>query len=112
MSYKDPEKQKQAQHESYLRHRQKVIESSALSRQKRIQKLNQLKQDPCVDCNNKFPPYVMDFHHRDSSEKLMSVANAMLRWGWDRILKEIEKCDLVCANCHRIREYAQYRDVV
>ena len=44
----------------------------------------------------------LEFHHRDPKEKDMHVS--YLRRGTyskKRILKEIEKCDVMCANCHR-----------
>jgi len=43
----------------------------------------------------------LEFHHV-SGKKQIEVSNAV-RWGWsfEKILKEIEKCIIVCANCHR-----------
>lgn len=66
--------------------------------------LNKLKDRPCVDCCKRFPPYVMDFDHRDRNTKKFNVGR-MIHEGWNRIKIEIEKCDVVCANCHRIRTY-------
>ncbi len=47
-------------------------------------------------------PIVLDFHHRDPSEKKTNVAR-FGRGGWSlkRIDEEIAKCEVVCANCHR-----------
>jgi hypothetical protein len=45
----------------------------------------------------------MDFDHRDGSSKLGNIASLVKRWSWKRLLAEIEKCDIICANCHRIR---------
>jgi hypothetical protein len=43
----------------------------------------------------------IQFHHKDMVTKEMSIADAITRkWGIERILKEIEKCQVVCANCH------------
>ena len=59
---------------------------------------------PCMDCNQYYPSYVMDFDHRE--DKALNVSNAPARgWSWERTLKEIDKCDLICANCHRIRTW-------
>lgn len=61
---------------------------------------------PCMDCGILYPPYVMDFDHRNGKDKLKEVSklvNNML--SIENIMKEIEKCDLVCANCHRIRTH-------
>ena len=48
----------------------------------------------------------LDFHHRDGSQKEMSISNA-INYGWsvERILKEIYKCDVICSNCHRKHHY-------
>lgn len=64
----------------------------------------EIKSGPCLDCGNKFPFCCMDFDHRDGTSKSKNVA-ALVGEGYskDTILKEIAKCDLVCANCHRIR---------
>jgi hypothetical protein len=45
----------------------------------------------------------MDFDHRDGEVKRGNVGAKIGIWGWPRILAEIAKCDLICANCHRIR---------
>lgn len=63
------------------------------------------KKHPCMDCGVCYPPYVMDFDHRDPTQKVSKISNLM-RWGSkDKLLIELEKCDLVCANCHRERTH-------
>jgi hypothetical protein len=69
--------------------------------------LNIIKDQPCTDCEIKYPPYVMDFDHKDGELKLASVS-----WlarhntsSFAKIKAEIEKCELVCANCHRQRTH-------
>ena len=49
---------------------------------------------------------VMEFHHRDPSKKDNSISS-MLTHSWKRIVREIEKCDVLCANCHRILHYEE-----
>ncbi len=44
---------------------------------------------------------VFEFHHRDPSIKDVSWNKLRLK-SWEKIFLELEKCDLVCANCHRI----------
>jgi hypothetical protein len=65
-----------------------------------------LKNRPCMDCGGRFPPECMDFDHRDPKTKNMNVG-AMWSMKWERVLAEIALCDLVCANCHRIRTFAR-----
>lgn len=60
---------------------------------------------PCMDCNKFYPFFVMDYDHVDGDKfdnlsrlyKRVTVKNLHL------IDMEIEKCELVCSNCHRIR---------
>jgi hypothetical protein len=61
---------------------------------------------PCKDCNVQYRHYVLDFDHRPGEKKLANV-NVLVKRGATReiILAEIAKCDLVCANCHRIRTW-------
>jgi hypothetical protein len=61
---------------------------------------------PCKDCENIYPYFVMDFDHREG--KLFSVSQMVARkLSLKRILEEIAKCDLVCANCHRLRSFSR-----
>lgn len=46
-------------------------------------------------------PQALDFHHRDPSEKAFSLSAQLESFSRKRILAEIAKCDVVCANCHR-----------
>ncbi len=60
-----------------------------------------------MDCGVQYPHYVMDFDHRDKKKKLAGI-NKMINfhsYSKKKIFEEIKKCDLVCANCHRIRTY-------
>jgi hypothetical protein len=59
--------------------------------------------NPCVDCGRYFPAVAMDFDHvRGAKARAVSglVSGA---YKLDLIKAEIEKCDLVCACCHRVR---------
>lgn len=60
------------------------------------------KNAPCVDCGRSFPSICMDFDHLDG--KLWGISQ-MRNKGMSlaAIDAEIAKCELVCANCHRIR---------
>lgn len=67
--------------------------------------IQSVKKDvPCADCKNIFPPYVMDFDHVEKKEFGISRA-AVSMVSLERLAEEIVKCDLVCANCHRIRTF-------
>ena len=71
-----------------------------------IQRLWDYKQGKkCADCPQT-DPRVFEFDHLPEFTKSKDIS-AMIRDGnsWERILEEIAKCDIVCANCHRIRGY-------
>lgn len=72
--------------------------------------INRAKNVACLDCGQHYPPYVMDFDHV-RGEKLGDISylvSASIRI--DKLFEEIAKCDVVCANCHRIRTYRQRLD--
>jgi len=54
----------------------------------------------CVRCGENHPA-TLTFHHKDRSEKSFEIANA-IRFGVSlkRLVAEIEKCEVLCANCH------------
>jgi hypothetical protein len=60
------------------------------------------KNKPCMDCNQSFPLPVMHFHHRDPNTKVTAVAK-LVSCNPSRIYAEMEKCDVLCSNCHIIR---------
>lgn len=63
----------------------------------------QAKQCPCADCGVRYPHYVMDFDHRQ--DKRFELGSSWRHRGLRAVLAEIKKCDVVCANCHRIRSF-------
>ena len=59
-----------------------------------------LEQHPCVDCGES-DPIVLEFDHV-RGEKLYNVsAMSAMDLSWEAVLKEIGKCEVRCANCHR-----------
>lgn len=66
-----------------------------------------LRSHPCVDCGER-ELAVLDFDHRDRAEKELAVGRLKTTGTWSRILREIAKCDVRCANCHRRRTAAQF----
>lgn len=78
-------------------------------RRRRIwQLVAEYKARPCSDCGGSFPPCAMDLHHRDPGDKEFVLGQAALK-SWKRVRAEMDKCDLVCANCHRIRHFKERR---
>ena len=68
----------------------------------RIVAIGELKvKAGCVDCGFNAHPAALDFDHVRGDK--FSDVSRMLTYSWERILSEIAKCDVVCANCHRLR---------
>ena len=57
----------------------------------------------CCDCGiiSKYRG-IYDFHHKDPRDKEHDPGSLM-HYSWNRISKELDKCILLCANCHRTR---------
>ena len=64
-----------------------------------------LSQHPCVDCGED-DIVVLEFDHV-GDDKAINVAQAVWEYGIDRLTAEIDKCEVVCANCHRRRTAAR-----
>jgi hypothetical protein len=75
-------------------------------KRKLIEWYRDLRRDPCTDCQNSYDPVCMDFDHVDTTSKYKAVSVMVQRcFSRKRILVEIQKCELVCSNCHRIRTH-------
>ena len=111
MPYKDPDQQRAYQRAWVLSKRDSDRESTRRkdrdSKKDRIQWLDAMKEGrPCMDCGGVFPPVAMDFDHRPGEIKVSGVCEMVRgRWSKEKILAEVAKCDLVCANCHRVRTH-------
>lgn len=68
--------------------------------------LNRMKAGPCVDCGNKFQPCQMDFFRRGGGKPV----SRMLLKSKKTIMEHVEMCDLVCANCGRLRTWKAQRE--
>lgn len=63
----------------------------------------------CADCGLSFHPVAMQWDHV-GTDKVINISRAVNDgWSRDRILTELTKCELVCANCHAIRTYTRKR---
>lgn len=68
------------------------------------------EDNPCADCGDKYPYYVMQFDHLPQFIKTAEV-NKMISGGYSlqAVWDEIAKCELVCANCHAARSFHRLR---
>ena len=54
----------------------------------------------CSKCGITYPHYVYDFHHKNPKEKEFAIS-LILYYSEESLKKELDKCALLCANCHR-----------
>ena len=78
----------------------KIRNSSTDDKQNFIKNLKE--KTPCADCGKHYPYYVMQFDHL--RDKLFNIASNTGKYK-NVLLAEIDKCEIVCANCHAVRTY-------
>lgn len=55
----------------------------------------------CKICWYNKSPFSLHFDHRDRKTKTNNIGTMVWNWNWLKIImKEIDKCDILCANCH------------
>jgi hypothetical protein len=98
--------------EHYRRNRPAYLERTATQRrfnreECRQQVYNYLMEHPCADCGEG-DPIVLEFDHRDPSKKRASISRLINHVTWAALQREIARCDVRCANCHRVRTAEQF----
>src|SRR5213594_1266775 len=96
----------------YLANRDEYIEREAARIKTRRERnrariCDYLGSHPCVGCHET-DPLVLQFDHRDPAKKVLEVAILAASRSWTTILTEVKKCDVRCANCHRLRTARQF----
>lgn len=107
---RDPEAAREYQRRWREKNRAKVNAYVRKHVAKRRRLVREIKESgACADCGGKFHFSAMDFDHVEG-EKVDCVGN-MTRDSrpFEAILNEIEKCELVCSNCHRVRTWKRKR---
>jgi hypothetical protein len=66
-----------------------------------------LSEHPCIVCGES-DIVVLDFDHKDRNTKKAQIGDVLGSWNWEKILTEIQKCQVLCANCHRRRTAKQF----
>lgn len=69
----------------------------------RRKELEDLKGGKCEKCGSDSD---LHFDHRDRSDRKFRLSGAGLDKSWDSILKELDKCDLLCSSCHLAKTIA------
>ena len=73
---------------------------------RRLQIIRDAKSKKCADCKKRHPYWRMQFDHLPGSKKVAPIS--MMRYAsLVKLMAEIEKCEVVCANCHADRTHAR-----
>lgn len=89
----------------YKINKDKYRAASKRSNNKRMRWIRSIKEKtPCSDCGCYYPFWIMQFDHV-RGEKKFQMSDIWAWIGKKGILEEMEKCELVCANCHAHRTY-------
>lgn len=92
------------------RRERKAVNSKAIRTRNTKYIWNYLANNPCIDCGEK-DPIVLEFDHRENKEYNVSCMTTL---SLEAIEKEIAKCDIRCANCHRrktAKQFNWYKDI-
>ncbi len=94
----------------YEKNKEKYFAKNRRNKTRQRTRLKQIllsaKNRPCRDCGGNFHPWVMEFDHLEGTTKISAVASMATRGCTnEKLLAEIAKCEVVCANCHRMRTF-------
>lgn len=103
------EKMKQYRNEWYEKNKKTEQEKAKLRQAKRRKEFkdwfNEFKKDlKCSECGFNHPA-ALDFHHVNPNEKEYSIAYLKHLGSKEKLLQEVDKCIVLCANCHRIHHH-------
>ncbi len=110
MPYADLDQRREAQRRYQAAHYEKnkqYYKDKAREKQREIAaEIRRRKEaNPCTDCGKFYPYYVMEFDHLPGSEKVVHPARLYQYGSFSKMERELSKCELVCANCHRERTH-------
>lgn len=100
-------------HKEYMRdrynndpiHRERHKKKTAETRRRNLRRWQEFKLTlKCERCGESHPA-TLDFHHTNPDDKEANLSIAAASWGWDRLMEEVSKCEVICSNCHRKHHY-------
>ena len=102
----------------YEKNREKYIKKSRINNKNmvirnRLKMIEFLKDKECSNCGEK-DPVVLEFHHPNDDKKHPVATLLTNGYSWSAIKREIDKCIILCANCHRretAKEFEWYKRI-
>jgi 5-methylcytosine-specific restriction endonuclease McrA len=82
--------------------RREYLKKAVSERRKKLRAMaREYKGGKCMLCGYDKCIDALDFHHRDPLEKDFGLSEKGMTRSWTKIKSEVDKCILICANCHR-----------
>lgn len=102
---KNKERRKVYQAKWHQENKERRLNKLYEDRQKRAEEFEEYKKTlKCSKCGFSHPA-ALDFHHKNDTKKDYNISEQIRYKSFDDIKKEVEKCVVLCANCHRILRY-------
>ncbi len=81
--------------------RAEYMRKAVIKRRKKVLAMaREYKGGKCILCGYTRCARALSFHHKDPKKKDFGISSGGLTRAWERVRKEIDKCVLLCANCH------------
>ena len=82
--------------------RSEYLIKAVYARRKKVRVMAvEYKGGKCENCGYNRCLDALEFHHKDPAQKDFSISSKGYTRSWDRVKKELDKCAILCANCHR-----------
>ena len=82
--------------------RREYLIQAVVKRRKKIREMAiKYKGEKCIFCGYNKCIRALEFHHIENNGKDFGISEKGYTRSWDRVKEELDKCVLVCANCHR-----------
>jgi len=82
--------------------RKEYLKKAVEKRRKMIRKMAvEYSGSKCAICGYKKCIKALEFHHRNPTVKDFGISEKGYTRSWDRVRQELDKCVMLCANCHR-----------
>lgn len=82
------------------RDKDKILAEVAARKNANNQRYQQWKSTLSCKACGEDDPCCLDFHHLDPNQKDINVSQMVRTYSWDNIMAEVDKCIVVCKNCH------------
>ena len=108
---KDPNHRNKADKRYYLRNREKIYQNKKKRMTRYKLEMINLLGGKCSQCGYKDCSAALEFHHK-TGKKDENITRLLGHKSKQQILKEVKRCILLCANCHRALHYRDHSSMV